>query len=260
MSSLKKKVSIPSGINPGLSNTPNSLALALLGNPRSRYNQQCQPVQNASLRAKIVSGVRVGPLKVTGLGLAVESLKLVLADIQREQPQVYQGLGHMGMLCCRNVRGSTTAISNHSWGLAIDLTIEGELDPYGDGRVQYGLTLIAPIFNRHGWFWGAGYTREDGMHFEISAQKLKKWQRDGLLGSGTTAPIAATKLILGTRSPKVGELQTRLNRLGERLEVDGIFGPGTHAAVLAFQSRSGLRADGVVGPATWAKLVAATGG
>ena len=77
-------------------------------------------------------------------------------------------LGTAGMLCCRLVRGSATAISNHSWGTAIDLTLDGVLDVYGDDKVQYGLTLIAPIFNRHGWYWGAAFRTEDGMHFEGS--------------------------------------------------------------------------------------------
>jgi hypothetical protein len=103
MPSLKKKVSVPSGINLGLGNTPNSLALVLLGNPCSRSNQQYRPVQSPSLSAKTVTGVRAGPLKVTGL--AVESLMLAVADIGCEQPRVYAGLGHMGTLCCRNVRG-----------------------------------------------------------------------------------------------------------------------------------------------------------
>jgi D-alanyl-D-alanine dipeptidase len=51
-----------------------------------------------------------------------------MADIAKEQPAVYAGLGSAGMLCCRLVRGSTTAISNHSWGTAIDLTLNGVLD------------------------------------------------------------------------------------------------------------------------------------
>ncbi|MBK8457539.1 MAG: peptidoglycan-binding protein [Phyllobacteriaceae bacterium] len=62
------------------------------------------------------------------------------------------------------------------------------------------------------------------------------------------------ELVTGDRGEKVAVLQRRLNALGESLEVDGIFGTGTRAAVVAFQAANGLKADGVVGPKTWAKL------
>jgi len=59
---------------------------------------------------------------------------------------------------------------------------------------------------------------------------------------------------MGDRGAEVVTLQKALNRRGEDLEVDGIFGPATRAAVVAFQARNGLHPDGVVGPLTGAKL------
>jgi Putative peptidoglycan binding domain/D-alanyl-D-alanine carboxypeptidase len=259
MTGLTKEVSIPAGVNAGLGGTSNKLALALLGNPRSNYNADCQPVTNPGLAAKMVSGIDVGPFRVSGFGLAVDSLKLVMADIKAEQRAVFDVLSTAGMLCARLVRGSKTSISNHSWGLAIDLKIEGVLDERGDGKVQFGLTLIAPIFNRHGWYWGATFPTEDGMHFEISEQKLRGWHKDGLLG-GAAKPTASLSLMLGDRSDRVKELQTRLNKLEESLEADGVFGPATHSAVVAFQGRNGLSADGIAGSKTWKTLLAQTGG
>jgi len=164
-------------INQGLAAASNSLMLAAFGQPlvAGNYTSQCQVPTNPVLRRNLVTDT-VGPFKVTGLVPAVLSLKEVMADIQSALPQVYAALGTAGMLCCRLVRGSTTSVSNHSWGTAIDLTLDGVLDERGDDLVQFGLTLIAPIFNRHGWYWGAGFPTEDGMHFEGSAAKIGQWK------------------------------------------------------------------------------------
>lgn len=162
-------------VNLGLQPVSNSLMLSLFGDPRGgRYSSHCEPPTDPKLRRNLVLDT-VGPFRVTGLLPAVLSLKAVMQDIQAEQPAVYQGLGTAGMLCCRLVRGSSSSISNHSWGTAIDLTLNGVLDVYGDDRVQFGLTLIAPIFNRHGWYWGVSFGKEDGMHFEASQSLVRDW-------------------------------------------------------------------------------------
>lgn len=59
---------------------------------------------------------------------------------------------------------------------------------------------------------------------------------------------------------KVRDIQTRLNVHGARLDVDGLYGPATTAAVRAFQKAHGLAVDGDVGPKTWAELQKAPGG
>jgi hypothetical protein len=64
-------------------------------------------------------------------------------------------------------------------------------------------------------------------------------------------------LCQGSMGPEVRTLQTELNRQlfpRPNLAVDGIFGPLTRAAVVAFQRQSGLVADGIVGPRTRAAL------
>jgi hypothetical protein len=257
MPGLKDLVPVPNGVNQGLSGTRNAFMLSLLGNPRPNYAADCRPVANSSLKARIVSGVNIGPFKVTGFDLAVESLKKVMIDIKAEHPNVFAALGTAGMLCCRLVRGSTSAISNHSWGTAIDLKIGGVLDVRGNNRVQFGLTLVAPIFNRHKWYWGATFPTEDGMHFEISQQLLKQWHNEGLLLSGHT-PASTAKMMIGDRGENVRDLQKRLNKLGAQLEADGVFGHATHRAVIAFQGREGLSPDGIVGNVTWTRLVELT--
>jgi predicted chitinase len=54
--------------------------------------------------------------------------------------------------------------------------------------------------------------------------------------------------------PEVKKVQQRLKALGYTVDVDGAFGPGTAAAVKAFQGDKGLTADGIVGPGTQAAL------
>ena len=56
-------------------------------------------------------------------------------------------------------------------------------------------------------------------------------------------------LKLGSNGEEVKELQTLL-----KINADGSFGPGTLAAVKAWQSANGLTADGIVGNATWSAL------
>ncbi|PYV49609.1 MAG: hypothetical protein DMG92_10435 [Acidobacteria bacterium] len=65
----------------------------------------------------------------------------------------------------------------------------------------------------------------------------------------------------GSSGPDVKDLQQKLKDLGfDPNGIDGNFGSGTKAAVVAFQQSKGLQADGIAGPATLAALQAATAG
>ena len=70
--------------------------------------------------------------------------------------------------------------------------------------------------------------------------------------------FALPDLCLGDKGEVVRAAQFLLNGRGASCGIygaDGDFGPGTLAAVLAFQRRNKLEDDGIVGPATWAKLL-----
>ncbi|MDQ6999039.1 MAG: peptidoglycan-binding domain-containing protein, partial [Mariprofundus sp.] len=59
----------------------------------------------------------------------------------------------------------------------------------------------------------------------------------------------------GAFGEKVARIQKTLSEKGfSPGAVDGQFGPGTEAAVIAFQKSEGLLADGIVGPVTLAAL------
>jgi len=61
----------------------------------------------------------------------------------------------------------------------------------------------------------------------------------------------------GSSGPAVKDLQRKLKDLGfDPNGVDGNFGPGTRAALIAFQQSKGLQPDGIAGPATLAALQA----
>lgn len=241
-------VSIPDGINSRLNAARQLTMKTLLGNPRGSFAKDCLPVTNPTLK-KLVKTDDVGPFLVTGLAPAIESLKEVIADIRREEPEIHASLGSAGMLCARLVRGSAASISNHSWGTAIDLNLNGNLDARGDRKVQVGLVRIAPIFNRHGWYWGAGFPVEDAMHFELSDQKIRALHASGIF-KAAPATLPESALSIGDRGQAVKKLQKKLNALGENLVVDGIFGASTHSAVIAFQAKKGLTSDGIVGRRT----------
>lgn len=246
--SITDLINIPNNINEGLNAARQITMLSLLGNPRGSYTRDCQPISHPTLRNLVVTK-NVGPFRVTGLAPAVESLTEVMADIKSEEPEVFDALGTAGMLCARLVRGSKSSISNHSWGMAVDLNLNGQLDAPGNGKTQRGLARIAPIFNRHGWYWGAAFPREDAMHFEISDQKVRKLHSEGAFG-GAPSELPDPALSLGDRGRQVKLLQEKLNANGADLVADGEFGRATLAAVMAFQAAKGLTVDGIVGKKT----------
>ncbi len=72
-----------------------------------------------------------------------------------------------------------------------------------------------------------------------------------------TEVVASTAAVLrqGSKGGEVKEVQRRLKLWGYyNGSVDGVFGAGTKAAVVAFQKKNGLTADGVVGKATYKAL------
>jgi hypothetical protein len=168
--------------NKGVTQPRGKTMMALLGPPREDYGTDCRTISNPKLKA-LVETREVGPIKVTMLTPALESLERIVAKLKEDEPDIYAKLGTAGALCVRYIRGSNTSVSNHSWGTAIDITLQGELDPFADGTMQIGLVILAEHFNEEGWYWGGGYNREDGMHFEVGEETLRKWVEDGQIPS-----------------------------------------------------------------------------
>ncbi len=151
-----------------------------LGRPREVLSDDCEAMTNKDLADKLVLE-DVGPVRVHMLAPAVESLRRVFDNVRRADPDLYARINTSGSLCVRQIRGSDNRVSTHSFGMAIDLNIDGQLDNFTDGKTQLGLTILADFFHEEGWVWGAGFSREDSMHFEISRKQLDTWLADGSL-------------------------------------------------------------------------------
>jgi hypothetical protein len=161
-------------LNKGLKVPTPSFMTERFGPPRDDLSADCQPMTNPRLAA-LLEDKMVGPVQVKMLKPAAESLQTVFDNIKRADPDLYNRINTAGSLCVRFIRGSTTNVSNHSFGTAVDLNIDGVLDTLGDGRTQLGLTIMSDFFNAEGWVWGAAYGREDSMHFEVSEEKIDEW-------------------------------------------------------------------------------------
>ncbi len=166
--------------NKGISQPRNRIMLEVLGVPRSTKTINCSGVTNPRLKA-LLETRQVGPIRVTMLKPALDSLERIVSKLKQSEPDIHDALGTAGALCARLIRGSSSSWSNHSWGTAIDVKLQGRLDGFGDGGTQFGLLLLAELFNDEGWYWGATYNREDSMHFEVGVETLRRWQTEGKL-------------------------------------------------------------------------------
>lgn len=118
----------------------------------------------------------------------------------------------------------------------------------------------------------------DGISGPQTVAALKAFQsRNGLVADGIFGPATLAKMLAGGGSPAgsssqwparalygeawVKSIQTKLNKVGYKLTVDGQDGPATQAAVKDFQSKHGLTpVDGIAGPITDNKLNAVIAG
>lgn len=167
-------------VNMGLTNSNTSYLVNLFGKPREDLTQDCQPMTNPLLK-DLVKTENVGPIRVTMIEPALLSLRQVFRNVKIFEPELYARINTAGALCVRLIRGSSSSISTHAYGLSVDLNIDGVLDTLGDGKTQLGLVILADFFNKEGWYWGAGFGREDSMHFQVSKEKIDQWLRQGLI-------------------------------------------------------------------------------
>lgn len=164
-------------VNKSITVASPSFLEGFLGRPREVLTDDCESMTNPRLKELLIVE-QVGPIKVTMLRPALDSMKRVFEKVQAADPDLYARISTAGSLCVRRIRGTTDRTSTHSFGLAVDLNIDGQLDTFTDGKTQLGLTILADFFIAEGWVWGAGFGREDSMHFEVSRQQLEAWRAE----------------------------------------------------------------------------------
>lgn len=112
--------------------------------------------------------------------------------------------------------------------------------------------------------YGTGTVIEaQGTRAGVVESDISRWDEWGQLSDVDYEGVAANEIRValptlrrGDDGAAVKELQTILNETVKYggLEVDGIYGRATMAAVRAFQGDNGLTPDGICGPLTWAAL------
>lgn len=165
----------------------------------------------------------------------------------------------------RPVRGSTSVLSMHGAGLAIDLNatrhVLGQRGTFNAGQVA----TIRALAAKYGLRWGGDFKlRADEMHYEVRLRRpealalVKRLQAPPATSKAATPVVkppserpTTRRLEDGSRGANVKILQRRLAALGfSPGPVDGIYGSKTAGAVRRFQAGEGIAVDGIAGPVT----------
>jgi hypothetical protein len=173
MSNLADLVPLPPIMNSGLSACREDTMLHKFGKP-GELTATCSPPSGA-ITARIKRSVDVGPFAVSGLDYAVESLSQIFEELRNAHADVFSEIKSAGMLCVRRIKFNPSHYSNHSWGTAIDLYFGSGVAPQGMRATQRGFLYFRDIFNKHGWYWGAGFSggSVDSMHFELADETVR---------------------------------------------------------------------------------------
>jgi peptidoglycan L-alanyl-D-glutamate endopeptidase CwlK len=222
---------------------------------------------------------------LTQLGFQVEVVQ-GLRTFAEQDALFAQGRSRPGMIVTR-ARGGQ---SNHNYGLAVDVVPFNNGQPNWNAPMGVW-TTIGSEAHKLGLEWGGDWRKfVDKPHIQLPgpsvAQCLQLFRRagnkldlvwaeasrrvlgtppspgvppippvipSGATGVSTSHPTLRQK----ARGEAVRALQLALVGAGLLLAtaVDGIFGPGTLAAVRKFQQSKGLTVDGIVGAATWEALL-----
>ncbi len=192
---------------------------------RNYYGNNIEIVRDAPLRGYTPSYPGT-PLRSGSRGPNVVRAQVMLNRIGRNYPAIPRISSVDGIF------GPQTENAVRAFQRIFGLTVDGIIGKatwYRLVRLYVGVNSLAELESEGQTFYAVN------------------WQDPGLLQSGS-------------RGQSVRQLQFMLRVLSEyidsipTLQEDGIFGPRTQEAVVAFQRFAGLTPDGIVGPATWRAL------
>lgn len=149
--------------------------------------------------------------------------------------------------------------------------------------LQYYLDVISQFYNTVPPVESTGVYDSQTTDAVIAFQKTYGLPTDGIVGRNTWEdiqrayrgivdsnvftqeglPLFEQTVRIGSTGPVVEQVQEYLNGISPfyqgipTLEIDGVFGPATEQAVVAFQTQTGLPPSGVVNEVTWNELVSA---
>lgn len=155
-----------------------------------------------------------------------------------------------------------------------DLTVLNNTPGTGDYSVGiFQINYYGSLYNGRAAEFGTprqlalgGLTKQCIAANSVGASSFKPWStfNDGAYlqylhgatppGGGGGPSGTPPELSEGSTGPYVTTLQRDLDVLGYGIPVDGIFGPLTYNAVVAFQRSQKIGVDGIVGPVTWQHL------
>jgi peptidoglycan hydrolase-like protein with peptidoglycan-binding domain len=101
----------------------------------------------------------------------------------------------------------------------------------------------------------------DGIVGPVTWNELVRQYSIAIGNPHLSPPFPGTALRVGSRGDGVRIMQQYLRDLRGKfpslpaISVDGVFGPQTQAAVIAFQRLFNLTPDGVIGPLTWTAII-----
>lgn len=252
-----------SGFNIGLTACRQQTMLDKLGVPGPLSKACSDPV--GPVVARIRWSVDVGPFKVSGLDFAVESLAQLFDEVRGDDPALYAAVKTDGMICVRHRSHNPAVFSNHSWGTAIDLFFGADTVPQGELLTERGVLKLVPYFNKHGWYWGGGFSGDsvDSMHFELADETVRRMSDRPLTpqasAPATTAPMqllalsgdATASSDASAAAPSTGPLFTDLGTVCDEWDYDNHVCANripvstiTGRSVCLFETKLAIDADG----------------